>query len=156
MNNESNDGMEDESSHSTSSSVSWGKKVRVVLVPCRNDYHAGGVAEDLWWQSNDYTYFKDDAKAEVFEVMKQNQCSAPEAIQQLYRGVSKPEKNPDRCDSPSSTCPSSADRTDCSSPNFICEENKSNSGHDEFLAVYAQRVYNPRRRGNALPYSGNA
>lgn len=56
-------------------SVSFSNKLRVVLIPCRQEYRAYGIHLDLWWQAPDYLQFKNDVRNERF--LRASQLQGP-------------------------------------------------------------------------------
>ena len=68
--------------------VSFQPQVRVVLIPCRNEYAEADLLVTLWWEDSDYTSFKTDAVLELKRLMvSRNIRSSKEAIKIMYQPV---------------------------------------------------------------------
>lgn len=50
-------------------SVKFGNAVHLVLIPTREEYCGAGLAEHMWWDSDDYVSFKDAAVSEIRSLM---------------------------------------------------------------------------------------
>jgi hypothetical protein len=76
--------------------VSFSNRLRVILIPCREEYHACGIHRELWWQATDYLQFKNDAKDKRFFSRSQDsfesqcQCEDPSEFDSLFPGDHQP------------------------------------------------------------------
>ena len=43
---------------------------KVVLIPSRDEYKKHGLASDIWWEPDDYNYFKASARLEVMDLLE--------------------------------------------------------------------------------------
>lgn len=68
--------------------VHWSDKLRVILVPCRQDYRNRGIEHDLWWDQKDYEQFKLAAKDEVLRAMESQHLDLFSAMFNLYQSDS--------------------------------------------------------------------
>ena len=68
--------------------VHWSDKLRVILVPCRQDYRNRGFERDLWWDQKDYEQFKLAAKDEVLRAMESQHLDLFSAMFSLYQSDS--------------------------------------------------------------------
>ena len=50
--------------------VSFNKKIRVILIPTAKEYHEAGC--DLWWREEDYYYMREDFRCEVEDIIRQD------------------------------------------------------------------------------------
>jgi hypothetical protein len=66
--------------------ISFSNQLRVILIPCRQEYHACGIHQELWWQAPDYLQFKNDAVNEVSMAMSRNRLSVKNTIDHLFQG----------------------------------------------------------------------
>jgi hypothetical protein len=143
-------------------SLSFNDRLKVVLIPSRKDYQSCGLLDVMWWQPEDYVYFKDDAKAEVFEVMRSKRLDSSAAIRCLYHEVTNQDQG---CSS--SLIPSSEDTNSFASADCCSSDDGSRTcspcvnGTDigweeeshlpEFLELYAQsHKHSHRVRSDSL------
>lgn len=49
--------------------VSFSEKSKVVLIPCRGEYEKHGLLSEIWWEPDDYAYFKASAHLEVMDLL---------------------------------------------------------------------------------------
>ena len=126
-------------------SLSFCDRLKVVLIPSREDYQSCGLLDAMWWQPEDYVYFKDDAKAEVFDVMKSKQLDSSEAIRYLYHEI---QSSSEDTKTSFASLDSSSDECSCSSSLIGCEDSLP-----EFLEYSAQQ-HLLDQSDFLLPFSG--
>lgn len=73
------------SSIPASKTLTFDSRVKVYLIPNRNDFMA--LFSELFWQREDYHHFKEDAHKELQAYWKSNKSSVREAITALYQPV---------------------------------------------------------------------
>ena len=59
--------------HTTGSlnrTVRFSDNSNVVLIPCRDEYKKHGLLHEIWWEPDDYTYFKASARLEVMDLLE--------------------------------------------------------------------------------------
>jgi hypothetical protein len=138
--------------HKQRRSLSFCDRLKVVLIPSRKDYQSCGLLDTMWWQPGDYVYFKDDAKAEVFDVMKSKQLDSSQAIRYLYHEIQS-SSSEDTKTSLTSVDSSSDDDSISSSYSSSSSLVDSEDSLPEFLELYAKQ--RPRDRSDSLlPFSG--
>lgn len=49
--------------------VKFSENSKVVLIPCREEYASHGLAGEIWWEANDYAFFKASARLEVMDLL---------------------------------------------------------------------------------------
>jgi hypothetical protein len=50
--------------------VQFSDNSKVVLIPCRGEYEKHGLMPEIWWEPNDYSYFKASARLEVMDLLE--------------------------------------------------------------------------------------
>mmetsp|Transcript_29190 Transcript_29190/g.29542 ORF Transcript_29190/g.29542 Transcript_29190/m.29542 type:complete len:411 (+) Transcript_29190:21-1253(+) len=60
-------------------------KVRVILIPTRDEYYDIGLGESLWWMSSDYAAFKQSAGMEFRAMLSLCNMDAKAAIALMYQ-----------------------------------------------------------------------
>lgn len=64
--------------------ITWKRGVRVVLIPCRQEYFSTDLADQLWWREVDYERFQIAAYQEISETMQLYGVSEQTATLLLY------------------------------------------------------------------------
>lgn len=126
-------------------SLSFCDRLKVVLIPSREDYQSCGLLDTMWWQPGDYVYFKDDAKAEVFDVMKSKQLDSSEAIRYLYHEI---QSSSEDTKTSFASLDTSSDESSCSPTLLGCEDSLP-----EFLE-YSTQQHLRDQSDFLLPFSG--
>ena len=65
--------------------IKFDTKVRVILIPTRQEYCDIGLGEVLWWSNSDYGTFKESAGNELRTMLSLYGMDAKAAIAQLYQ-----------------------------------------------------------------------
>lgn len=65
--------------------VRFDSSVHVISIPCKYDYLAANLSDDLWWKFEDLISFKKEGKKEVRSIMKLMKVNFKTAICYLYQ-----------------------------------------------------------------------
>jgi len=66
-------------------SIKFDSKVRVILIPTRQEYCDVGLGEALWWSSSDYGFFKESAGRELRAMLELYGMDAKAVLAQMYQ-----------------------------------------------------------------------
>ena len=65
--------------------VRWNTSIRVILIPTRTEYSDARLAQELWWNEDDYSVFKRAAVDELRVAMKLLQVDSRTALRTMYQ-----------------------------------------------------------------------
>lgn len=65
--------------------VVFNNSLRVILIPCRQEYEAAGLKSVLWWAVSDYSNFQKSASAEIISLSNEENIDLKAARDMLYQ-----------------------------------------------------------------------
>jgi hypothetical protein len=77
--------------------VRFNDTVRIILVPCRQEYRQKLLHNLVWWSSSDYSSFKNQARDEILMYIKTKKCDLKTAISLLYQFGCPDDPNDESC-----------------------------------------------------------
>mmetsp|Transcript_22593 Transcript_22593/g.38260 ORF Transcript_22593/g.38260 Transcript_22593/m.38260 type:complete len:257 (+) Transcript_22593:116-886(+) len=70
--------------------VKFSEKSKVVLIPSRGEYAKHDLLNDIWWNAEDYNYFKASARLEVLDLLDRFKGNIQSALTALYQPEFEP------------------------------------------------------------------
>jgi Trk K+ transport system NAD-binding subunit len=65
--------------------VSWDNRVKVIMVPTKEEYIEINIHGDLWCNSDEYREFKKEYGLEIKRIMREKRMTMPEATQVIKK-----------------------------------------------------------------------